>query len=75
MRGSTLCERLADGKPLFSSWASLPGRFHADILARGDCDAVTIDMQHGALDYAAVLPMFQAMRASGATLMARVPWL
>ena len=31
-------------------------------------------MQHGALDYSTVLPMFQAMRASGAVLMARVPW-
>ena len=31
-------------------------------------------MQHGALDYSNVLPMFQAMRASGATIMARVPW-
>ena len=37
-------------------------------------DSITIDMQHGALDYSIVLPMFQAMRASGATLMARVPW-
>lgn len=37
-------------------------------------DSVTIDMQHGALDYSHLLPMFQAMRASGAVLMARVPW-
>jgi 4-hydroxy-2-oxoheptanedioate aldolase len=36
---------------------------------------VTVDMQHGALDYSDLLPMLQAMRASGATLMARVPWL
>ena len=38
-------------------------------------DSITIDVQHGALDYSSVLPMFQAMRASGAVLMARVPWL
>ncbi|MEO5614677.1 MAG: aldolase/citrate lyase family protein [Cypionkella sp.] len=35
------------------------------------CD---IDMQHCALDYSNLLPMFQAMRASGAVLMARVSW-
>ena len=38
-------------------------------------DSVSIDVQHGALDYSSVLPMLQAMRASGAVLMARVPWL
>lgn len=38
-------------------------------------DSITIDLQHGELDYSSLLPMFQAMRANGATLMARVPWL
>jgi 4-hydroxy-2-oxoheptanedioate aldolase len=37
-------------------------------------DSITIDVQHGALDYGDVLPMFQAMRASGTVLMARAPW-
>jgi 4-hydroxy-2-oxoheptanedioate aldolase len=37
-------------------------------------DSITIDVQHGVLDYSDVLPMFQAMRASGVTLMARAPW-
>ena len=38
--------------------------FTAEIMAAQGFDSVTIDMQHGALDYAALLPMFQAMRAS-----------
>lgn len=38
-------------------------------------DSVTVDVQHGALDYSSLLPMLQAMRASGVTPMARVPWL
>ena len=38
-------------------------------------DFVTIDVQHGALDYASLFPMLQAMRASGVVPMARVPWL
>lgn len=37
-------------------------------------DSLTVDVQHGALDYSMALPMLQAMRASGATLLARVPW-
>jgi len=64
----------AEGKPTINGWCSIGNPFTAEIMAAQGFDSVTIDMQHGALDYAALLPMFQAMRASGATLMARVPW-
>ena len=65
----------AEGKPTINGWCSIGNPFTAEIMAAQGFDSVTIDMQHGALDYSALLPMFQAMRASGATLMARVPWL
>jgi 4-hydroxy-2-oxoheptanedioate aldolase len=65
----------AEGKPTINGWCSIGSPFAAEIMAAQGFDAVTVDMQHGALDYSALLPMFQAMRASGATLMARVPWL
>ena len=65
----------ADGKPSINGWCSIGNPFTAEIMAAQGFDSITIDMQHGALDYSNVLPMFQAMRASGATLMARVPWL
>lgn len=60
-------------KPTINGWCSIGNPFTAEIMAAQGFDSVTIDMQHGALDYSAVLPMFQAMRASGAVLMARVP--
>jgi 4-hydroxy-2-oxoheptanedioate aldolase len=65
----------AEGKPTINGWCSIGNTFTAEIMAAQGFDSVTIDMQHGALDYSHLLPMFQAMRASGATLMARVPWL
>jgi 4-hydroxy-2-oxoheptanedioate aldolase len=65
----------AAGKPALNGWCSIGNPFTAEIMAAQGYDSLTIDMQHGALDYSAALPMFQAMRASGATLMARVPWL
>lgn len=65
----------ADGKPTINGWCSIGNPFTAEIMAAQGFDSITVDMQHGALDYAALLPMFQAMRASGAVLMARVPWL
>jgi 4-hydroxy-2-oxoheptanedioate aldolase len=65
----------AEGKPTINGWCSIGNAFTAEIMAAQGYDSVTIDVQHGALDYSQVLPMFQAMRASGAVLMARVPWL
>lgn len=65
----------AEGRPALNGWCSIGNPFTAEIMAAQGFDSLTIDMQHGALDYSALLPMFQAMRASGATLMARVPWL
>jgi len=65
----------AEGRPVLNAWCSIGSPFTAEIMAAQGYDSVTVDMQHGALDYSAALPMFQAMRASGATLMARVPWL
>jgi 4-hydroxy-2-oxoheptanedioate aldolase len=71
--GSTFSERLANGRPLFSSWASLPGRFHAEILARGDCDAVTIDLQHGHIGFSEALELIGAVVHAGKPAVARVP--
>ena len=58
-----------------NAWLNIGHTFSAEIMASQDFDALTIDCQHGPTDYSGLLPMFQAMRASGKTLMARVPWL
>jgi 4-hydroxy-2-oxoheptanedioate aldolase len=63
------------GQASLNGWCMIGNPFTAEIMAAQGFDSVTIDMQHGALDYADLLPMLQAMRASGATLLARVPWL
>ena len=64
----------SSGKPILNAWCSIGNSFTAEIMASQGYDSVTVDIQHGALDYSHVLPMFQAMQSSGATLMARVPW-
>jgi len=65
----------AEGKPTINGWCSIGNMFTAEIMAAQGYDSITIDVQHGALDYSSVLSMLQAMRASGAVPMARVPWL
>ena len=57
-----------------NGWCSIGNPFTAEIMAAQGYDSLTIDIQHGALDYGDALPMLQAMKASDATLMARVPW-
>jgi 4-hydroxy-2-oxoheptanedioate aldolase len=70
-----LKELWAEGRPTINGWLSIGNPFTAEIMAAQGYDSLTIDVQHGALDYSHALPMLQAMRASGAVLMARVPWL
>ncbi|MDA8585477.1 aldolase/citrate lyase family protein [Rhodobacteraceae bacterium] len=62
------------GEPVLNGWCSVGSPFTAEIMAAQGFDSITIDGQHGALDYSDALPMFQAMRGSGKTLLARVPW-
>jgi 4-hydroxy-2-oxoheptanedioate aldolase len=64
-----------DNKPTLNGWLSIGNPFTAEIMAAQGYDSICIDVQHGALDYSSVLPMFQAMRASGVVPLARVPWL
>lgn len=63
-----------DGQPVMNGWLTIGNSFVAEIMAAQGYDSVSIDIQHGALDYADALGMFQAMRASGVVPMARVPW-
>ena len=65
----------AKGRPTINGWLSIGNPFTAEIMAAQGYDSVSIDVQHGALDYSMLLPMFQAMRASSVVPMARVPWL
>jgi len=63
------------GHSTINGWLSIGNPFTAEIMAAQGYDSVTVDLQHGALDYSMLLPMFQAVRASGVVPMARVPWL
>ncbi len=74
MAGNRLKTIWKDGGAVLNGWLSIGNSFSAEIMAAQGYDALTVDIQHGALDYSAALPMLQAMRASGVVPMARVPW-
>lgn len=67
-------EMWAGDQPVLNGWLSIGNSFSAEIMAVQGYDALTVDLQHGALDYSSMLPMLQAMRGTSVTPMVRVPW-
>lgn len=64
----------AEGKGALNGWLSIPSTVTAELLAMQDFDSLTVDLQHGLVDYQAALTLFQAVHGWGRTPMARVPW-
>lgn len=65
----------SEGRGVINGWLSIPSPFCAEIMASCGYDSVTIDTQHGAIGYDAMVGMLQALRASGVAPMVRAPWL
>jgi 4-hydroxy-2-oxoheptanedioate aldolase len=58
-----------------NAWLAIPSPFTAELVANQDYDAVTVDLQHGLIDYQTAVTMMQAIKAaSDATIIARPPW-
>jgi 4-hydroxy-2-oxoheptanedioate aldolase len=64
----------SEGKGALNGWLSIPSTVTAEILAMQDFDSLTVDLQHGLVDYQTALTLFQAVQGWGRTPMARVPW-
>jgi 4-hydroxy-2-oxoheptanedioate aldolase len=70
---------LQEGRPGFGLWGSIPTGLTAELAAAVGYDYVCVDLQHGGADEAAMVTMFSALEAAGATPLARVafnePWM
>jgi 4-hydroxy-2-oxoheptanedioate aldolase len=65
---------LAEGKPVVNGWVQIPAPFSAESLGRAGFDSITMDMQHGLMDYATVVTCLQAIHRFPITPLVRVPW-
>ena len=74
MRKNKLKELFKAGKPIINSWLALPSSFSAEVMANQGWDSVTIDMQHGLIDYPNAVNMLQAISTTETTPLARVNW-
>ena len=74
MRKNKLKELFKAGKPIINSWLAVPNSFSAEVMANQGWDSLTIDMQHGLVDYPNAVKMLQAISTTETTPMARVNW-
>jgi len=66
-------KRQIDAGAAFSAWAGLNDPFVAETLAREAFDAVTLDMQHGGVDFLGAARSIQVVAAAGKPTVVRVP--
>ena len=69
-----LKQHLAAGGKAINGWCSIPSTVTAEIVARAGYDTVTVDLQHGLIDYQTALTMLQAVDGQGMPTLCRVPW-
>lgn len=74
MRENELRKLWTAGGFALNGWLHIPSAFSAELMSQQGWDSLTIDMQHGPVDYQAAVTMLQAMSASRVTPLARVPW-
>jgi 4-hydroxy-2-oxoheptanedioate aldolase len=70
---TALADLFRRGEPAITAWCGLPDPTVCSALAREGFDAVTIDMQHGAIDFAATLRAIPLIAAAGKPAIVRVP--
>jgi 4-hydroxy-2-oxoheptanedioate aldolase len=62
-------------RAVVNGWLAIPNSFSAEVMAHQGWDSLTIDLQHGVVDYAALVPMLQAISTTATVPVVRVPWL
>ena len=74
MRKNKAKELMKAGKPVVNGWLSAPSSVTAEVMSQQGFDSLTIDLQHGLIDYSSALTMLQAISSTDVTPLARVNW-
>lgn len=75
MRENLLLKAWREGRGTINGWCAIPSSFAAEVMAHAGFDSVTIDLQHGIVDYQAAVSMLQAISTTSTVPLVRVPWL
>ena len=74
MRKNKIKQMMMDGKSVINGWLQIPSTVSAEVMAHQGWDSLTIDMQHGLVDYTNALPILQTISTTDVTPLARVNW-
>jgi len=75
MRENRLRTLWQSDQAVVNGWLALGNSFSAETMAHQGWDSLTIDMQHGLIDEAAMVAMLQAISTTATVPVVRVPWL
>ncbi len=71
---TSLHQHFATGDKAVNGWCALPSPVTAEIMGRQGFDLITVDLQHGLMDYQMALTMLQVLQGLPAPVLVRVPW-
>ena len=63
MRANTLREIWRRGDAAINGWLSIPSSFASEVMSHQGFDSLTVDMQHGVVDYQVAVTMLQGIAA------------
>jgi 4-hydroxy-2-oxoheptanedioate aldolase len=75
MRENTIRTIWQRGDAVINGWLSIPSGVSAESMSHQGFDSLTVDMQHGLIDYQTMLGMLQAISTTATIPTVRVPWL
>jgi len=75
MRENRLRTLWKNDQTAVNGWLAIPNSFSAEVMAHQGWDTLTIDLQHGLIDDAALVTMLQAISTTATVPVVRVPWL
>jgi len=75
MRENKLRTLWQNDRTAVNGWLAIANGFSAETMAHQGWDTLTIDLQHGVVDYQAMVTMLQAISTTATVPVVRVPWL
>lgn len=74
MRKNNIKTKWKENNFIINGWLTIPNSFSAELMTNEDWDSLTIDFQHGLIDYSASISMLQAISSTKTIPLVRVPW-
>lgn len=75
MRENRLRTLWREDRAAVNGWLAIANGLSAETMAHQGWDTLTVDLQHGAVDYQAMVGMLQAISTTASVPLVRVPWL